>query len=59
MEDQLGALERLGIKAAKLNASSSKTEVNEVQKVRIFLYFHILIENNVIIICGYYTSLRL
>ena len=33
MEDQLGALQRLGIEAAKLNASSSKEEVNQVHAV--------------------------
>ncbi|XP_032789019.1 ATP-dependent DNA helicase Q1 [Daphnia magna] len=31
MEDQLASLEKLGIKAAKLNASSTKEEVNMVQ----------------------------
>lgn len=30
MEDQLAALDRLGIKAAKLNANSTKEEVKEV-----------------------------
>ena len=33
MEDQLGALQRLGIEAAKLNASSSKEEVKQVLAV--------------------------
>lgn len=33
MEDQLDALNRLGIQAAKLNASSSKDEVNKVHAV--------------------------
>lgn len=33
MEDQLASLEKLGIKAAKLNASSTKEEVNMVQTV--------------------------
>lgn len=34
MEDQLDGLERLGIKAAKLNANSSKEEVNLVHTVK-------------------------
>jgi superfamily II DNA helicase RecQ len=33
MEDQLASLEKLGIEAAKLNASSSKEEVNMVHSV--------------------------
>lgn len=33
MEDQLEALERLGIAAAKLNAASTKEEVNRVFQV--------------------------
>lgn len=33
MEDQLDGLEKLGIKAAKLNATSSKEEVNYVHMV--------------------------
>ena len=42
MEDQLDALERLGINAAKLNATSTKEEVNKVHavKLRIFLFKH-------------------
>lgn len=35
MEDQLDGLKKLGIQAAKLNASSSKEEVNFVQSVSI------------------------
>lgn len=45
MEDQLDSLERLGVKAAKLNANSSKEEVNFVQAVSIvfiFLIFQIM-----------------
>ena len=33
MEDQLAALQQLDIEAAKLNASSSKEEVNRVHAV--------------------------
>lgn len=33
MEDQLDALKRLDVKAAKLNATSGKEEVNFVQMV--------------------------
>ena len=45
MEDQLDALERLGINAAKLNATSTKEEVNKVHavKLRIFLFKHMVI----------------
>ena len=45
MEDQLDALERLGINAAKLNATSTKEEVNKVHavKIRIFLFKHMVI----------------
>lgn len=37
MEDQLDSLEKLGINAAKLNASSSKEEVNFVHSVSIYI----------------------
>lgn len=37
MEDQLAALSRLGIKAAKLNATSTREEVNEVHNVGLSL----------------------
>ena len=36
MEDQIGSLERLKIRASKLNASSTKSEVDETQKVDTF-----------------------
>ena len=41
IDDQLAALENLGINAAKLNASSSKEEVNRIQSVSItFVLFY-------------------
>ena len=36
MEDQLDGLKKLGIQAAKLNASSTKEEVNSVHAVSKF-----------------------
>lgn len=45
MEDQLAGLEKLGIKAAKLNASSTKEEVNMVHTVcgKIHIYSNLLL----------------
>ena len=38
MEDQIGSLERLKIRASKLNASSTKSEMDETQKVDTFFF---------------------
>lgn len=42
MEDQLDGLKKLGIQAAKLNANSSKEEVNFVQSVSLQTSFDML-----------------
>ena len=47
MEDQLNALERLGVIAAKLNANSSKEEVNFVQTVG-FKHYMLLLSLNIL-----------
>ena len=37
MEDQIDSLERFNVRASKLNASSVKSEVDEIQKVYAYL----------------------